>query len=164
MTKSSAFKSEMYLPFLSLTMTSILTRLDLTFTTSSSCACAMNGSARMTKTIRVKLRKSAAILTSSYTQRIGYPIDVVKPRGDECDLQNPLIIKTGGAQPLVIRRRDARSVARDLRHVIEHHFLLLGDRRLAIVVLEYGYQLMVQRDATQKLCVRLDSIMTPVGD
>src|ERR1043165_7555991 len=54
--------------------------------------------------------------------------------------------------------------ARDLHHVIEHHLLLLGDRRLAVVVLERGYQLLVQRYPTQKLCVRLDSIMTTVGD
>src|ERR1043165_1939013 len=165
MTKSSAFRSEMYLPFLSLTMTSMLTRLDLTLTTSSSCAHANVGTSSTKKTIRVNgFKKSAFILVPSYTQRVGDPVDVIKPRSDECDLQNPLIIKTGRAQPRVIGWRDARRVARDLHHVIEHHLLLLGNRRLAVVVLERGHQLLVQRYSPQKLCVRLDSIMTTVGD
>src|SRR6185369_12592205 len=121
MTKSSAFRSEMNFPFLSLTMTSMLTRLDLTLTTSSSCACAIDGSTRnRTRTkisrataqrrnerplaaeifrcavapLREKLLKThryCMALPSPYTQRIGHAIDVVKPRSDECDLQDPLI-------------------------------------------------------------------------
>ncbi|HJT28486.1 MAG TPA: hypothetical protein VJ784_13825, partial [Pyrinomonadaceae bacterium] len=69
-----------------------------------------------------------------------------------------------GAQSLVIGRRDARRVARDLHDVIQHHFLLLGDRRLPVVVFESSNQFLVQCNATQKLCVRLDSIMTAVRD
>jgi len=79
-------------------------------------------------------------------------------------LQNPLIIKTGRAQPLVIGGRDARGIARDLHHVIEHHLLVFRDWRAAVVVFKRGHQLLVQRYPTQKLCVRLDSIMTTVGD
>ena len=97
-------------------------------------------------------------------KRVRNAIDVVEPRRDERDLQNSLVIETDCAQPLVIGGRDARRVARDLHDVIEHHFLLLGDRRLAVVVFESGYQLLVQCNPTQKLCVRLDSIMTPVRD
>src|ERR1041384_3747559 len=165
MTKSSAFRSEMYLPFLSLTMTSMVARLDLTLPNSSSCARANAGTNSTKKTIGVnRFNKSAFILVPPYTQRIGDSIVVVEPRGDECDLQNALIIKTGRAQPFMVGGRDARRVARDLHHVIEHHLLLLGDRRLAVVVLERGYQLLVHRYPTQKLCVRLDSIMTTVGD
>jgi hypothetical protein len=79
-------------------------------------------------------------------------------------LQNSLVIKTYCTQSLVIGGRDARRVARDLHDVIQHDFLLLRDRRLAIVVFESNYQLLVQCYTTQKLCVRLDSIMTTVRD
>jgi hypothetical protein len=79
-------------------------------------------------------------------------------------LKNPLVVKTNCPQSLMIDRGNARRVARYLHYIIEHHLLLLGDRRLAVVIFERGYQFLIQRYPTQKLCVRLDSIMATVRD
>ena len=78
-------------------------------------------------------------------------------------MQNSLVIKTYRSQSRVIGRRDACCVARDLYDVFQHHLLLLGDWRFTVVVFESSYQLLVQGYPTQKLCVRLDSIMTTVA-
>ena len=64
----------------------------------------------------------------------------------------------------MILRCDARGVARQLRHVVEHRALWLGDGRSPIVRLQGADQFFVQCDSTQKLCVRLDSIMATVRD
>ena len=100
----------------------------------------------------------------SHSERVRNTIDVIEPRRDQSDLKNSLVIKTYFTQSRVIGRGNACCIARDLHHVIQHHFLLLGDRRFAVVVFESSYQFLIQRYATQKLCVRLDSIMTTVGD
>jgi hypothetical protein len=68
-------------------------------------------------------------------------------------LQDSFIVKTGGTQALVIRGRDARGITSYLHNVIEHHPFLLGDRRGAVIVFEGRYQILVQSNATQKLCV-----------
>ena len=59
--------------------------------------------------------------------------------------------------------RDLRRIARDLLDVLEHDAVLLGDRRRAVVGLQRLDERFIQRDATQKLCVRLQSILAPVG-
>ena len=82
-------------------------------------------------------------LISSHAQRVGDSIYIVKPGSNQRDLKYTLVVETYGAKSLVIFWRDARCVARDLHHVVEHHHFLLGDRRLAVVVFERSYQLFV---------------------
>jgi len=72
-------------------------------------------------------------------------------------------VEANGTKPFMIRGRYARGIAGDLYDVIKHGPLLVGDRRGAVVGFERCYQSSIQRDATQKLCVRLDSIMAPIG-
>ena len=59
---------------------------------------------------------------------------------------------------------DSRGISGHLYDVVEHHPLLLGDGCRTIVRFERGYQRFIECDTTQKLCVRFDSIMTPIGD
>jgi hypothetical protein len=49
-------------------------------------------------------------LFATYAERVSYAVDVIKPRGDEGDLENPSVIETGVAQALVIVRADAGGV------------------------------------------------------
>ncbi len=51
-----------------------------------------------------------------------------------------------------------------LHHVIDHHAVLLTDWRAFIIPLQRLNHFSVQCYATQKLCVRLDSIVAAVGD
>ena len=98
-------------------------------------------------------------------QRVGDAIDVVEPGRDERDLQDAAIVEADGAQALVVARLRLRVASLvSLHDVVEHHAILLGDRRGSVVVLQGLDQLFIQRDATQKLCVRLDSILAAVGD
>ena len=64
----------------------------------------------------------------------------------------------------MIRLRDPCGIARELRDIIEHCFVLIRNWRGAIVLLQGLYQFFIESDATQKLCVRFDSIVTPVCD
>jgi hypothetical protein len=59
---------------------------------------------------------------------------------------------------------DARGVTGYLRHKIQHESILIGYLRGSIISLQVFYQPLIESDATQKLCVGLDSIMTAVGD
>ena len=101
---------------------------------------------------------------SAHAQSIRDAIDVIEPGGDQCDLQNGAIVKTGRAQLYVIAFGDARGISRQLSDIVKHHALLFGDWRSPIVLLQRFDQLVIQGYATQKLCVRLDSIMTAVRD
>ena len=103
-------------------------------------------------------------LVSANTQSVSHAIDVVEPGCDQCDLKDGLVIKTSRSQALVIFRRDARGVVRELQDVFKHFPVLLRDRRSFIIVLQSLCQPLIQSNATQKLCVRFDSIMTTIGD
>jgi hypothetical protein len=59
---------------------------------------------------------------------------------------------------------DLRCVASDLRNVVQHRSIGIRERRPGVVVLERLDQFFIEGDATQKLCVRLDSIMTAIQD
>jgi hypothetical protein len=48
-------------------------------------------------------------------------------------------------------------------HIVQHHSLLRRDGRGPVVLFERCHQFPVQRQPRQKLCVRLDSILAPVG-
>jgi hypothetical protein len=100
----------------------------------------------------------------AYTQGIRNPIDIVKPRGNQRYLQDGPIVKAGAAQLLMMILRKPGSILCQLGYVIEHEPLPLRNRSSPVVLLQGLDQLFVQGDATQKLCVRLDSIMTSVGD
>ena len=78
-------------------------------------------------------------------------------------MKNGLIIEAGLAQPLVMGAADFCGILAELDHVIHHHALLRGERRRRVIRLQRSYQCFIQGDATQKLCVGLDSINTPVG-
>ena len=97
-------------------------------------------------------------------QSIRDPIDIVKPGRNQRYLQDGLIVKAGAAQLLMIILSKPGSVLCQLGYIIEHEQLLLGNRSSPVVLLQGLDQLFVQGDATQKLCVRFDSIMTSVGD
>ena len=58
---------------------------------------------------------------------------------------------------------DFRCILGKLDHVVHHHAFRRGERRLRVVSLKRSNQILIQRDATQKLCVGLDSIDAPVS-
>lgn len=64
----------------------------------------------------------------------------------------------------MILLRDARSIARQLRDIVEHDFALLRDRDGPVVFLRCLYQPIIQSDSTQKLCVGFDSIVTAIDE
>ena len=59
---------------------------------------------------------------------------------------------------------DLRCVASDLGYVVQHRAIGIREWRLGVVVFERFDQVFIECDATQKLCVRLDSIMTAIQD
>jgi hypothetical protein len=63
----------------------------------------------------------------------------------------------------VVRRRDARRVARELADLIEHHAVLGGERRVLVVLDQRTNERLVQRHGTQKLCVGVQSIVAAVA-
>jgi hypothetical protein len=101
-------------------------------------------------------------LGSTYAECIGDAIDVVEPARDQRDLQDAAIIEAGFAQTLVVLRADACCVTRELHDVVEHNAIAFLDGGFAVVVLQRSDQAFIQRDPTQKLCVRVDSIPAPV--
>jgi hypothetical protein len=72
------------------------------------------------------------------------------------------VVEADGAQPRVEGRRDARGVIRDLLDVLQHHPILVRQRHRPEVGRESLDEALIQRDPTQKLCVRLQSILAPV--
>src|ERR1017187_1555675 len=98
-----------------------------------------------------------------HPQRIRHPIDVIEPRRDQRNLQNPAIVKPRRPQPLNVVLPTLGSVLGQLDHIVHHHPLLRRDRRGRVVLFQSLHQFFIQRHSTQKLCVRLDSIHSPVG-
>ena len=66
------------------------------------------------------------------------------------------------SNPLVMPRGNPGGVGGELHDVVEHHPILLADGRRPVVVAERGDQCFIQGDSTQKLCVRLNSVIAPV--
>ena len=58
---------------------------------------------------------------------------------------------------------NARGIFGQLRNVIKHDSVLRRERSSCVVFLQRPDKLFVQRDPTQKLCVRFDSIKAAVG-
>jgi hypothetical protein len=103
-------------------------------------------------------------LLSAHSQRVGHAIDVVEPRRDQRDLQNPAIVESGGAQAFDIVFPNLGGVASELNHVVQHDPFLRRDWRGAVVILQRFYQAFIKGHSTQKLCVGFDSILAAVGD
>ena len=110
------------------------------------------------------MTSSGSPLLSSHSQRVRHAVDVVEPRGDQRDLENRSVVETGGAQTFVIVLPDFGRVLGDFHHVVEHDSLLRSNGSGGVVLLQRIDQFFIQRDATQKLCVGVDSINAPVGD
>lgn len=100
----------------------------------------------------------------AHAERVRDAIDVIEPRSDQRDLENGFVIKALGAQTFMILRRDARGVFGQLHDVIEHRAILRADRSGAIIFAQRLHELFIQRDPTQKLCVRLNSIKATIRD
>ena len=92
-------------------------------------------------------------LFASHAQGVGNAIDVVKPGCDECDLQDCLIVKSRGAQAIMIIFPDFGSVFGKFDYVVQHDALLLGDGSGRVVPLQRFDESFIQRYSTQKLCV-----------
>ena len=124
----------------------------------------MGPSRRLARTILGKAYRSCRFgLLPPYTQRIGHPVDVIKPGRDQCDLQDASVLETCRPQLLVIIFPDAGGVFCEFHDVVEHYPLLRRDGSGGVVLLERLNQLFIQGHATQKLCVSADSINAPVG-
>jgi len=99
----------------------------------------------------------------AYAQRISHSVNVVEPGSNQGYLQNAFVVKADGAQAFVVGGGDAGRILCYLHDVIQHHTILLPDRGMLVVFLQRSYQLAVKSNATQKLCVRFDSIVAAVG-
>jgi len=110
------------------------------------------------------MTKAAEWLTfPSDAERVGDAVDVVEPGRDQRDLQDAAIVEADGAQSLVERWRNARGILRDLLDILEHDTVLLRQVDGTEVGLEGFDEVLVQCDPTQKLCVRLQSILATIG-
>jgi hypothetical protein len=99
----------------------------------------------------------------AYPESIGDSIDIIEPGSNQSNLQDAFIVEAGTSKPIVMLRKNSRSILRQLDDKIEHYTILLRDRRGFVVVLQRRYHIFVQGHATQKLCVRLNSIIAPIG-
>ena len=89
----------------------------------------------------------------AHPERVSNPVDVVEPGGDQGDLEDTAIVESDRPQPIVELRRNFGGVAGDLLGELEHHAVLLRDGRGSIVPRQGLDEGLIQRDATQKLCV-----------
>ena len=62
----------------------------------------------------------------------------------------------------MIVSRDARGIAGQLRDIIKHYPVWRRDGSTPEILLQRLHQLFIQGHATQKLCVRFDSIMATI--
>ena len=74
-----------------------------------------------------------------------------------------MVVEAYGPQFFVIVFPDFGRVFRELHDIIEHDAFLRRNGRGGVVAFQGRDQFFIEGDATQKLCVRLDSINAPVG-
>jgi hypothetical protein len=91
---------------------------------------------------RSYLSPQSSVLPSD-AQSVGDAVDVVEPGGDEGDLKYGPVVEARFAQARVVCGADARGVARELRDVVEHDAVLLGDGRGGVVRLQRPDQLFI---------------------
>ena len=99
----------------------------------------------------------------AHAERVRDAVDVIEPRRNEGNLENGLVIEACLAQPLVVGSADLCSILGKLDDVLHHHALRRGEGRLRVIRLKRFNQCLIESDATQKLCVGLDSINTPIS-
>ena len=104
------------------------------------------------------------LLLPSDAQGVGYAVYVVEPGGDQRDLQDCFVVESGGSQALVVVLPYLSRVPGKFDYVVEHHSLLPGYGCGGVVLLQCFDEGFIQGDATQKLCVGVDSIDAAVGD
>ena len=107
---------------------------------------------------------SFKLVLSADAERIGDPINIIKPSGDQRDLQNALVVKSVTAKLFVRLRRNFNGIFGQLCGVIEHRQFFCGKRRGLIVFENRLSQFIVSGGATQQLCVSVQSVMTVVFD
>ncbi len=91
-----------------------------------------------------------------------HTIDVVEPGGDQVDLQDAGIVEAVFAQFLHIPPCHFPGRFCQLGDVVQHGDIGRGQRSVVIVRTNGLYKLVIQADATQKLCVGFRSIETGV--
>jgi hypothetical protein len=82
-------------------------------------------------------------LIPAHAERIRDPIDIVEPRGDERNLQDASVVKSDGAQAVMILPRDSGRVFRQLHHKIEHPAVLLADGGSRVIILQRADKLFI---------------------
>ena len=80
---------------------------------------------------------------SADAQSIGHAIDVVKPRGNERDLQNALIVEADCAQTIVILLADVGRIFSQPSDVIKHHTILIRDGGGLVILLQRLHQIFI---------------------
>src|SRR5215472_16790431 len=68
-----------------------------------------------------------------HSQSVGDPIDVVKPRSDQSNLQDSAIIESDFTQFLVVFRAALRRILRQFYDILQHRPVLVADRRRPII-------------------------------
>jgi hypothetical protein len=67
-------------------------------------------------------------------------------------------------QTLVVMLADPSGVFCELHNIVQHCPILFRDWRSTIIAPKRIHKIRIQGDATQKLCVRFDSIKAPIRD
>ena len=95
-------------------------------------------------------------------ERVGDSVRVAEPAGDDANLEDRLVVEALGAELVEVLRAEPGGVARELLDELEHH--VIGRRNVgrAVVAPQRIHEVGIERDATQKLCVGLQSIEAAV--
>ena len=97
-----------------------------------------------------------------YAKRIRNAVRVAEPAGDDADLEDRLVVEARGAEPVEVFRAEPGRVARELLHELEHRVVGRRDVGRAVVAPQRIHEVGIESDATQKLCVGLQSIEAAV--
>ena len=97
-----------------------------------------------------------------HPERVGDSVRVAEPAGDDAKLEDRLVVEALGAELVEVLRAEPGGVARELLDELEHHVVRPRDVGRAVVVSQRLHEVGIERDATQKLCVGLQSIEAAV--
>jgi hypothetical protein len=103
--------------------------------------------------MRSVVRIPVFFLPAPDAQAVGDAVDVIEPGRDQCNLQDRQVVKTDSPQFVMVLRRQASRVPRQLNHVVQHRAIRLGQRGFRVILAQGGDQRVIQSDPTQKLCV-----------
>jgi hypothetical protein len=96
------------------------------------------------------------------TQPIRHPVDVIKPGGEQIDLEDCRIIEANAAQCLNVLASHGGRPQGQLLDILEHGAVTVVQLGGPPVVAQGVRELLIKADATQKLCVRFKSIDTAI--